>query len=69
MTAFAGAIIAGKMRYIKKKLVKKGAVAAESAVKPEEADLASSNDRILLSQMVKAKKVGKTEDGKVWWKG
>jgi len=65
----AGAVTAGKIRYVKNKLIKKGAITADSAVRPEDAGFTSSNDRTLLSQMLAAKRVARTEDGRVWWKG
>ena len=66
-TVMAAAIIAAK-KNIEKKLLKKGAVSPKTAVTPEEAEITSKREQGWLNHLIEQGKVGKTEDGKVWWK-
>lgn len=56
------------MKNIEKKLRRKGAVSRKTAVTPEEAEITSKRELGWIDYLVKQGKVGRTEDGKVWWK-
>jgi len=58
----------GAMKNIEKKLLKKGAVSRRTAVTPEEAEITSKRELGWLNHLIKKGKIGKTKDGKVWWK-
>jgi hypothetical protein len=67
MAAAAGIIAARK--NIEKKLRRKGALSPKTAVTPEEAEITSKRELGWLNRLIEEGRVGKTEEGKVWWKG
>lgn len=64
-----GAIKAGQIKRIENKLRRAGAISAKTAVMPEAAGITSEPESGLLNHLVKQGRVGRTEDGGVWWKG
>ncbi|MEM2912258.1 MAG: hypothetical protein QW146_07125 [Candidatus Bathyarchaeia archaeon] len=64
--AAAGAAI-GVKKSIERKLRRKGALSEETAVMPEEAEITKRELR-WVTHLIEKGKVGKTEDGKIWWK-
>jgi hypothetical protein len=71
--AFYGIVVGlGRRTAIKRiemKLCEKGAVSRENRVLPEEAGITSKRELGWIDYLVKQGKVGRTKDGKVWWKG
>lgn len=55
-------------RNIEHKLRRKGAISYETRVKPEEADL-DKRELGWVDSLVEEGKIGKAEDGKIWWRG
>jgi hypothetical protein len=64
----AGAIRTGQIKNIEKKLTSAGAVSAVTAVMPEAAKITSERELEWMRYLVKQSRVGRTEDGRVWWK-
>ena len=60
--------IAGEQRRIMVRLKAAGAVSPETAVTPQTAKLTIWPDQRWLEYLVKQGIVGKTEDGRYWWK-
>jgi hypothetical protein len=56
-------------KSIEKKLCDGGAISAKTAVTPEAATIASGEELRWMRNLVKQGKVGRTRDGRVWWKG
>lgn len=56
------------IKSIEKKLRGEGAVSAGTAVIPEAAKITSKRESYWLNHLVKQGRVGRTKDGKVWWK-
>jgi hypothetical protein len=67
VAAAAGVVAARK--NIERKLRRKGATSPETAVKPEEAEITAKHELIWLNRLIEQGNVGRTEDGKIWWKG
>lgn len=59
----------GARKNIEKKLRRKGAISRKTAVTPEEAEITSKRELGWLNRLIEQGIVGKTKDGKVWWKG
>jgi hypothetical protein len=57
-----------KSKQISAKLKTAGAITSETAGTAENAKITSKNEMKWLDYFVKVGKVGKTEDGKYWWK-
>jgi hypothetical protein len=77
MLAYYGVIagvVAGNARRaltksIEKKLRNGGAISAKTAVTPEAAAITSGEELRWMKNLVKQGKVGRTRDGRAWWKG
>jgi hypothetical protein len=65
----AGAIRSGQIRNIEDKLRRVGAVSPDTAITPEAVKITSERELGWLNHLVKQGRVGKTKDGRVWWKG
>jgi hypothetical protein len=68
-----GGVIGGNtrraaIRSIEKKLRGEGAVSVRTAVMPEVAKITSERELVRMHYLVKQGRVGRTKDGKVWWK-
>lgn len=59
---------AAAVGYVRNKLVKAGAVSEDTAKLPEEVGL-GKNRMALINNLIKQGKIGRTEDGRIWWKG
>jgi hypothetical protein len=57
------------IKRIESKLREKNAITRKSRVLPEEAGITSKRELGWLNYLINDGKVGRTEDGKVWWKG
>jgi hypothetical protein len=64
----AAAGVATARKNIEKKLKRRGAISPETAVKPEEAEITAKHELGWLNRLTEQGKVGRTENGKVWWK-
>ena len=54
--------------YVRNRLIKAGAISEETAKLPEEVGL--GKDRMaLVNNLIKQGKIGRTLDGRIWWKG
>jgi hypothetical protein len=58
----------GSIKRIEMKLHQKGAVSMKNRVLPEEAGIISKRELGWIEYLVQQGKVGRTKDGKVWWK-
>ncbi|MEM2974925.1 MAG: hypothetical protein QW821_00690 [Candidatus Bathyarchaeia archaeon] len=70
MVDIAVAAIVGKniaLKRIENKLRKKGAISEKSRVDPKEAGL-TKRELGWIERLVEEGKLGKAEDGKIWWK-
>lgn len=65
----AAAGVATARKNIERKLRRKGAISPETAAKPEEAEITAKHELLWLNRLIEQGKAGRTEDGKVWWKG
>jgi hypothetical protein len=59
----------GSIKRIERKLREKNAITRKSRVLPEEAGIISKRELGWLNHLINDGKVGRTKDGKVWWKG
>lgn len=59
----------GQIKNIENKLRRKGAISGKTAVTIEEAEISSKRELGWLNHLIEEGKVGRTNDGKVWWKG
>jgi hypothetical protein len=59
----------GAIKRIEMKLREKGAVSMKNRVLPEEAGITSKRELGWIDYLVKQGRVGRTKDGKLWWKG
>jgi len=66
--AAAAGIIAAR-KNIEKKLRRKGSVSPKTAVTPEEAGIISKRELGWLNRLIEQGNVGRTKNGKVWWRG
>jgi hypothetical protein len=57
------------IKRIERKLREKNATTRKSRVLPEEAGIISKRELGWLNHLINDGKVGRTKDGKVWWKG
>lgn len=62
------ALMAAEEASIRSKLEAVGAVSPETAVTPQTAEISSGVDLSWLADFAKLGIVGKTEDGRYWWK-
>ena len=65
----AAAGIATARKNVERKLRRKGAISPETAVDPEEAEITAKHESVWLNRLIEQGNVGRTDDGKVWWKG
>jgi hypothetical protein len=65
----AAAGVATARKNIERKLKRKSAISCETAVKPEEAEITAKHELGWLNRLIEQGNVGRTDDGKVWWKG
>lgn len=56
------------MKSVEKKLRDGGAVSSKTAITPKAAKITSKGELWGLDYLVKRGTVGRTEDGKYWWK-